>query len=306
MKRTIFLSAWMLLSIGIAAAQNDAQLPPSKGSVVWSADMETGLLDQWLSNAGYGGQSQAEYDSGSCTRPVPCTSSNWAACPASSDFAHSGTYSMKLTLNTSVESGCRQFRNPEPKSGETFYYDAWLYVPVTTTVTGTFWNIFQTKTGGNHNPEDPVFVVDLLNRSGVGTPLRLRLRWKNLFAGPYAASVGKCTNTPCPTPGNGNPANYDQGLKDVTPGTWTHIEMYLKQSTTGNFDGQQTWWQDGTLLWNFVNIKTRDDVTNGVGDNRWSINSYSDGLTSNTIYWDDATISSPGPNAPTNLSATAH
>ena len=48
----------------------------------------------------------------------------------SSRHAHTGTYSMKLTINTeSGTAGCRQNRDVEARSGDTFVYSAWYYLP---------------------------------------------------------------------------------------------------------------------------------------------------------------------------------
>jgi len=246
----------------------------STAGIVWSADMETGDLSQWLQ----GGVSQASYDSGSCIRP---------STGVTTEQAHSGSYSMKMTVALPPESGCRQFRSVESKTNNTYYYSAWLNVPVFTRATN-YWNVFQFKS--NHcNTEEPFWVVDLMSRSSTG-PMYLRLRYKGgneEVAGPF----------------QGDPVGskyYGQTLRDVTPGQWTHIEAYLRQSTrsgSNDFTGRITVWQDGVQLWDMNNVITKYPPgfagCSTAGDQRWSINNYSDALLPQpaTLYWDDAVVS---------------
>ena len=222
--------------------------------------MEAGDLSQWLT----GGVSQASYDSGTCIRP---------ANGVSTDYAHSGSHSMKMTIDTSSqESGCRQFRSLESKTGGTYYYGAWFYIPQTYKASN-YWNIFQFKSN-NGSTEDPFWVVELMPRSNGA--IHLRLRWKEGHPGPYATSGT-----------SSSPIYFDQTLQDVSAGRWFHIEAYLVQS--GSFAGHLTIWQDGVLLWDLANINTKFSG----GDERWSTNNYSDGISPNptSVYVDDATIS---------------
>jgi hypothetical protein len=249
----------------------------AQSSIVWSANMETGNLNQWLT----GGVSQASWDSGDCIRP---------ANGVSTEQAHSGIYSMKMTADTTTrESGCRQFRSPESKTGNTYYYSAWLYVPVFTRAS-SYWNVFQFKSD-HCSTEEPFWVVDLLSRSTSG-PMYLRLRYKGgneEVGGPFA----------------GNPAGtkyYTQTIKDVPVGQWTHLEAYLVQS--GAYGGHITFWQDGVQIWDMANVNTKYPANfagcSAAGDERWSINNYSDGLNPvvATLFWDDAAVSTTKTSTP--------
>jgi hypothetical protein len=215
--------------------------------------MEAGNLAEWTES----------WDSGLCSRP-----SNGV----STAFAHSGRYSMAMTIDTSQgDAGCRQARTQESKSGRPYYYGAWLYIPTYTRATN-YWNIVQFKskrTGASGS--DPFWVVDLMPRS-TGA-LALRLRWKGMVAGPFAGD-GTARRT------------WSHGLMDVPVGRWFHVEIYLRQS--GAYDGRITVWQDGVQLWDLDAVKTRYDD----GDMRWTVNNYSDGLAPSpaTLYVDDATI----------------
>jgi hypothetical protein len=232
----------------------------SSNTMVWSADMETGNLSQWTINGTKGGS----YDSGTCIRP-----SNGV----STEHAHSGLYSMKMTIDTSVqESGCRQFRNQEPEAGGTYYYGAWYFIPENYQA-GNYWNVFQFKSN-NGSTEDPFWVLDLMPRKSDGAA-HLKLRWKGVVPGPYASDC--CTGT----------KYYDQAIATVPTGKWFRVEAYLKQASDAT--GQLTIRQDGVLLWDMVNVKTKYPG----GDQRWSVDNYSDGLspTPTSIYVDDATIS---------------
>ena len=70
-------------------------------------------------------------------------------------------------------------------------------------------------------------------------------------------------------------------------GRWFQIEAYLVQS--GQFTGALTEWIDGTLVWDFQNVRTKWPD----GDQRWSVNNYSNALDPPvlTTFIDDARIS---------------
>ena len=89
-----------------------------------------------------------------------------------------------------------------------------------------------------------------------------------------------------PHAGESGGRRYVQSVEDVPVGRWTHTEAYLKQSA--DFSGEVTVWQDGVLLFDQKNVRTKYRA----GDNQWAVNNYSDGLTPNpaTIYIDDASI----------------
>ena len=232
---------------------------PIADAILWSADMETGDLSQWTHSGSHGGS----YDSGNCIRPQN---------GVSSEHAHSGRYSMKLTIDTSVESGCRQFRHEEAITGKPLYYSAWFYIPQYYHPLN-YWNVFQFKSeAGGAN--EPFWVVDVMARSQTGA-LHLVLRWKGAVEGP--AEEGKHRGT----------RRYDQAAADVPVGKWFRIEAFLQQSSDAK--GELVVWQDGVQLWDMQNVKTKFPG----GDQRWSVNNYSDKLIPSpaTLYIDDAEIS---------------
>jgi Polysaccharide lyase/CARDB len=243
-----------LLTAGAAAARQ---------RVIWSADMETGNLSQWTRNGTRGGS----FDSGDCLRP-----SNGV----STEVAHSGRYSMKMTINLAQgESGCRQFRHQESRSGETLYYGAWYYLPSYVRAEN-YWNIFQFKSETS-SQNDPFWALDLMpRRSG---QLQLRLRWKGTVVGPTERDTSTGTKT------------FDQRAANVPVGRWFHVEVFLKQAS--EFNGRLTVWQDGKRLYDMNGVKTKYPG----GDERWSVNNYSDGLRPSvaTLFVDDATVSRPLP-----------
>ena len=246
-------------------AKTLARAPTS--AVVWSADMETGNLDQWT----VGGTRGGPRDSGDCIRPAD---------GVTREAAHSGRYAIKMTIDVSSrESGCRQFRHDESARGGAYFYSAWMMIPQQVRVDG-YWNIFQFKSD-NLKMNEAVWVVEARNRpNGRLHPV---LRWKGLVPGPM---TGEGTGV----------KYYDQALKDIPIGRWFHLEMFLRQSD--GYDGRVTVWQDGVQLWDFKDVKTQYPG----GNSLWSVNNYGDGListsSSTTIYVDDARISRTrvGPN----------
>ena len=229
-------------------------------TVIWSANMETADLSQWTINGTKGGS----YDSGTCIRP------NYGV---TTEKAHSGAFSMKMTIDTTVqESGCRQFRHQESVTGNTYYYGAWFFIPANTKATN-YWNIFQFKSQTSTR-NDPFWVIDLMPRKSTGS-LRLLLRWKGTVVGPYSTDSKTGTKY------------YDQGLVDAPVGKWFHIQAYLVQSSY--FTGHLVIWQDGVKIYDMVNVKTKYVG----GDERWSVNNYSDKVspTPATLFVDDATVS---------------
>jgi hypothetical protein len=228
------------------------------GAVVWSADHESGDMSQWPS-------ATLNWDSGECLYHG-----------VSRDFAHSGSYSMKLVIDTSSgKAGCRQARLAEIQTGRTYVYSIWYYLPAPVLTVSNHWNVFQFKSKRGGLPSDPIWTVDFQ-----GNPLRAVLAWKGGnygLAGPQASDgvIGQ--------------RDYRQVLTTVPVGRWTHLEVYLDQSP--DFDGRITVWQDGVKIADVANVRTRYPD----GDARWAVNNYSNGLTVNpyALYLDDAAISLP-------------
>jgi Polysaccharide lyase len=226
-------------------------------TVLWRADHETGNLSQWTISGTHGGT----YNSGDATTV------------ASSNVAHSGIYSCKMTIDTSsVESGCRQFRHEESLTGNPYYYSVWYYIPVYYSAVN-YWNVFQFKSETS-TKNDPFWVLDLMPRETTGA-MHLLLRWKGVVGGPFVTDTSTGTKY------------FDQTIKDVPIARWFLVEAFLEQAS--DFTGRLTVWQDNVQLWDMVNVKTKYPG----GDQRWSVNNYSDKINPNptTIYIDDATVS---------------
>lgn len=230
--------------------------------VLWQADMETGDLSQWHIN----NPRSVESDSGLCWRP---------ANGVSTDQAHSGQYSMMMMIDSASPSGCRQFRKPEPATGEPLYYSAWYYFPEQVRVTGN-WNLFQfkSKTFEFSDDGDSGVFWKLDVRNNQHGEMALILSWKGPIEGPRAGDGVKARQ-------------YYQTLATLPVREWVHVEIYLRQSEA--FDGQVTVWQDGVEIFNMDNVRTRFPG----GDQIWSVNNYGKGLLPNptTLYIDDTVIS---------------
>jgi hypothetical protein len=192
---------------------------------------------------------------------------------------------MKLTINTkSGTAGCRQTRNVEAKSGKTFVYSAWYFLPRREVPTRDMWNVFQFKSGSpsvDSIGTDPFWAINIVRSRG--GPLRLVLKWKGGHTdhtrgvrGPFAHS-------------RRHPRTYRQRRKVVPIRRWFRISAYLNQS--GAFSGRLTVRQNGVLLWNMRRIRTkyRD------GWQSWSVGNYSNGIRNNpaTIFIDDARVRLP-------------
>jgi hypothetical protein len=227
------------------------------GAVLWSADMETGDLSQWFSAmAGAGSPGGAIENSGIATAV------------ASTDFAHSGRYSAKLTITTpdTPTSGARLFRWAEPQKYAQLYYSVWYYFPQSYTPS-LFWNVLQWKSKhvvSGVAMNDPFFTLEVGATS----------------AGEMYFYLGD----------DNTQTTYQQAPQNVVPvpvGRWFNVQAFYQCDGSGA--GRVAIWQDGTQLWDIQNVNTRY----ADGDCQWSVNNYSSGLTpaTATIYVDDAAIS---------------
>ena len=154
-------------------------------TVLWSADMEPVA-------GGSGSSTLGEWYEPNCCEgddvnpPVPTADNNGggvynsgiASAGPSFDFAHSGTYSAMLKVDTSnnppnTTSGTRLFRRLESKmnnSNSDLYYSVWFYFPIAYTPNGTpnnWWNIFQWKSKSvSQGKNDPMFNLEVTNWGG--------------------------------------------------------------------------------------------------------------------------------------------
>ena len=137
-----------------------------------------------------------------------------------------------------------------------------------------WWNIFSFKSRNGTAANDPFWSLQAGNRPGGAMYVFLNW-WEGLsIEGPHLGELGG--------------RSYFQTGRDIPVGHWTHLEVYLRQSSA--FDGQIVVWQDGIELFNLNNVRTRYPASNGA--NEWSVNNYSAIIVPSptTIYIDDAVI----------------
>jgi hypothetical protein len=237
-------------------------LTNGESTIVWKADMETGDMSQWA--IGVSALSTIISDNRICTRPEN---------GVSTEQAHSGSYSIKMTIETTETSACRNNRKPESESGMPLCYSAWYYIPEKTTV-GRFWNVFQFKSKvPDGSPPNLFWKIDL--RSDENGDLYAALFWRAPVPGPHFGD-------------DINPRRaYYQTKITIPTAQWMQLEACVRQSEA--YDGQIAVFQDGLLLFNMTDIRT-----NLVGGQMaWSVNQYGRELTPNpnTLYIDDVVIS---------------
>jgi hypothetical protein len=235
--------------------------PPRAGSILWSADMETGDLSQWSlpdvpdgPNTGGG-----VFNSGVATASVEKVT-----------LAHGGLHSAKLFIDTQKSSeiptsGTRLFRWLEPQTHPELYYSVWYLIPSLYKPDGNppWWNVFQWKSKrAKASGSDPIFALNIGNRSDGSM---------------YFYLYNPITKS-----------SYGQSLKDIPEGRWFHLEAFYK--CAGDNSGHVTFWQDGTRILDVPNVQTRY----ADGDCAWSVNNYSSSLDppQATIFVDDAEICS--------------
>ena len=215
-------------------------------SILWSARHETGDFSEWTE----GGKGGAEAD-------APDT-----AIAVSTDFAHSGRYSAKLTNGAvSMYEDTHLWR--EDNYPAEAYYSAWFYLPRAYQTTAD-WSIVQ-------------FQVPTTGDSGViGQLLDIDLR--SLPDGDLILSVydHRAAYLRSPTP---DPAIL------VPVGQWFQIEAFYRN--VNDDSGQLTVWLDGQVNY---------DLHRPFGSNStvyWTVCSKTEGLSPavSVIYVDDAAVS---------------
>ncbi len=229
----------------LSAACSAAPTSQKSNGVLWSAGFETGNLSEWTQGGGGGPE-----DSGTGSVTV------------STDVAHSGRYSGKLTITgaTNQTQGARLFRWAESITTPKAYYSAWFYFPQN--YTGMiWWNVFQFKSKLSNTNNDPLWILNVGNRAD-GTMYFYLYDWIDR-------------------------RSYTQHIANIPVGKWIQVEAYYQQAT--DHTGRITFWQDGTMLFDLNGIVTRrpgDEID-------WSVDNYTDNITPSTatIYVDDAAIS---------------
>ena len=227
------------------------------GTVIWSADMETGDLSQW---------SLPDVPGGPNTGGGVFNSGFARASVDEVGLAHSGLHAAKLFISTQgtaelLASGTRLFRWLEPEKHNELYYRVWFYFPQRYVPNGNppWWNVFQWKSK-RAAVSDPFFILNVGNRSDGAMYFYL-----------YDKNASK---------------SYGQSAKNIPEGQWVRVDAFYKCS--GEKNGRLTFWQDGMQILDLGNVQTRYPNANCA----WSVNNYSSSLhpSAATIYVDDAAI----------------
>jgi hypothetical protein len=223
--------------------------------LLWLATMEVGDLSEWYVPGPLGrvnftppGAGGGEWDSGSYTPSE-----------ASQDFAHTGSFSAKLSADaTTVDSGVRLFRWLETRQNPDLYFSAWLYVPQQYNIAG-WTNIWQWKSQ-NAGSSDPFFNLQMRNRSTGAMYLRMR----NENSG----------------------STWDQNIADIPVGKWFQIEAF--HHCAADSSGHVTIWMDGVQIYDVQGQPTRYSSS----DCQWSVNAYGSRVTPTpfVLYVDDVAI----------------
>ncbi|HEX2231976.1 MAG TPA: hypothetical protein VHG69_01280, partial [Thermoleophilaceae bacterium] len=247
---------------------------PTGATTLWRAGMEGGSLSEWYyPETGPGGNfGGGEYNSGG------------GESAASAEQAHSGSRSAKATI-PGTGGGTRLFRWREARQNRDLFFESWFFIPVSYRLTadpsnGRFWDIFQFKSRSTTGAIDPIWYLDLKNRSD-GQLSPTLLWWHRTLEGPLRGQLGMRRFHP---PGD-----------VVFPvGRWVNVTARLRQSR--DFDGVLQFWIDGRLVFDMHHVRTSHSNCNfnsWCAANEWSVNNYSDGIDPGpaSVYIDDARIS---------------
>ena len=229
-----------------------------RGTVLWSANLETGDLSQWSLPDTPGGPKAGGgvFNSG-------IAAANVEVAPV----AHSGQHSVGLFIDTSggadaPTSGTRLFRWLEPKMYQELYYRVWYYFPRRYTADGSpaWWNV-QSWKSKHLDGDDPFFSLNVGNRLDGSMYLYLYDQNKRV--------------------------SYTQAIANIPEAQWFRTDTFFRCAPQA---GHVTVWQNETLILDAADVQTRYSD----GDCRWSVNNYSSSLNpaTVTIYVDDAAICS--------------
>lgn len=262
-------------------------LPP----LVWKATHEDGTMDQWRIND----TKEPAQDSFYCSRPLN---------GVTDEVAHTGQYSLKMLIDTTtLHSGCRTFRYLEAHSTNPYYYSAWFYLPEYYDFSNGWSNLMQFKA----NREDVSDSSDLFWSVGITNyidPVTGQVGDMFLFpkwdrASGYLGPTGNETKLEDKPFYPTDEATYTKSV--IKAKQWFHLEMYLKQSTGTNYDGQITVWVNVNEIFTMSNVLTKQKYDpNSTKSAEWhlsyntmSMNSYGGDVVPNpfVVYVDDAAVS---------------
>jgi hypothetical protein len=214
--------------------------------IIWEARHETGDLSEWIADGEGGSAADA---------PM-------AAVAATTDLAHGGAYSVKLSNAAITDAAASRVwrESPFPTDG---YYSAWYYIPEPYALTAV-WTIMQFKAPDASDASIKRYVIDIDVRSLPGGELILSLYDHRA---PYLRS---------PTPPT---------AMVVPIGRWFHVEALFRNFSDDR--GRLVIWLDGQVNY---------DIARPFGINStvyWSPCSSSYGFSpaESAIYLDDAAVS---------------
>jgi hypothetical protein len=253
----------------------------AQNQIIWFADHEEPGESDWYYPGGlnFGG---GEFDSG-C---LSATGAGWAgtffakwdndpATPFPPAPPGGGNFGLALVAANSCSdgqgAGTRMFRWAESHAIDDLYYRVWYYFPQSYTLTGNpgwfFWNIFSWKSRlGTLN--DAFYQINIYNRPVTGKMYLQLYDWQSGIHIPRIPGAEAI---------------------DVPVNQWFYIEaLYRSRDDT---TGQVKVWQDGTLLWDVQNVRTKYPE----GATEWSVNNYTSGLGPQLAYFfiDNAEIRTP-------------
>jgi hypothetical protein len=195
---------------------------------------------------------------------------------ASQDYAHSGSWSAKMTISATTvnghSSGTRLFRWHEPQQNRELYYSVWYFIPQFYTVNG--WaNWFEYKSKTTDGLNDPFFFLDVRNSASTGAMYFMLTWWAGL-------------QIEGPGPGQSGYRTWTSPLY-LPVGRWFKVEA--RYVCAPDFTGAIQVWQDGIEIFHLEGVKTR--YSNG--DCQWAVANYGTNITPSpvVIYVDDAVIS---------------
>ncbi len=263
------------------SAQWVDQLPQTvRESILWSADLEEGDLDDW-----------EYYDFEFAGGGVYATGDTGDRAEATIGIAHSGLYSARATITNAfrAENGShavRLMRSTDrawddagfyfPKEA---YYSVWMYFPKNYNPNkyepwdpgdGGWWNVFQFNTSDVDGNLKAVWSLDV-DHNDQNDSMSFYL-----FSKQNAPSL-----------------NFQPKPIEIPVGSWVHVEAYYRVSATNL--GQITIWQDGQQIFDIGNVQTAVSAVEEHAN--WSIGNHTDHITGGdidgtaTVYFDDAIVS---------------
>jgi hypothetical protein len=134
----------LLIVVAIGACDRRIELG---SQILWEARHETGDLSEWIADGQGGSAADA---------PM-------AAISATTEVAHGGAYSLKLTNAAVVDSATSRVWRESPYPPDA-YYSAWYYIPQAYTL-GAVWTIMQFRAPDVNDPSVKRYLVDLDIRS---------------------------------------------------------------------------------------------------------------------------------------------